>query len=180
MIAEAAALPRLCPPRPEIRAQSAQGHGRAWVMVEVPVLSERVRAGTEIEPHDISWRRVRADRVRRQTISDIGELVGMSPKRHIADQPPGPRLRPADPGDGLEGRGGHHGVPSWRHDAHRIGPRVEDGARNKMIRVINDRSRLTIEARVEGPGRVNVVPASTFRQLYPLNQPEPPPAQTAD
>lgn len=141
--------------------------GRAWRMVEVPVLSERVRAGTEIEPQHVSWRRVRADRVRRQTISDIGELIGMAPKRSIAINRP---VRHSDLRTPVMVSKGDTVTMVFRRGGMTLtasGRAVEDGARNKMIRVINERSRLTVEARVEGPGRVVV--GDTFRQLSQLS-----------
>lgn len=141
--------------------------GRAWRMVEVPVLSERVRPGTEIEPQHVNWQRVRADRVRRQTISDIGELIGMAPKRSIAINRP---IRHSDLRAPVMVSKGDTVTMVFRRGGMTLtasGRAVEDGGRNKMIRVINDRSRLTVEARVEAPGRVVV--GDTFRQLSQLS-----------
>lgn len=140
--------------------------GRAWRMVEIPVLSERVRPGTEIEPQHVNWQRVRADRVRRETISDIGELIGMAPKRSIAINRP---IRHSDLKHPVMVAKGDTVTMVFRSGGMTLtasGRAIEDGGRNKIIRVINDRSRLTVEARIEGPGRVVV--GDTFRQLSQL------------
>ncbi|WP_417516991.1 flagellar basal body P-ring formation chaperone FlgA [Minwuia sp.] len=149
---------------------TAQRHrvtGRAWRMVEIPVLSARVKAGSEIEPHHVGWQRVRADRVRRQTIQDIGELIGMAPKRNIALNRPirqNDLRRPVMVGKGdivtmLFRSGGMTLTASGRA--------IEDGGRNAIIRVINERSRMTVEGRIDAPGRVIV--GETFQQLSSLS-----------
>lgn len=136
-------------------------HGRAWVMTEVPVLSHPVRPGDEISHDDISWQRVRQDRVRRQTVVNVGELVGMSPKRHIAANR---LIRVSDLQTPVMVSKGAVVTMVYRHGGLLLtasGRAMENGGRNDVIRVMNDRSRLTIEARVAAPGQVNVIPAST-------------------
>ncbi|MDF1736415.1 MAG: flagellar basal body P-ring formation chaperone FlgA [Minwuia sp.] len=142
-------------------AQRERLHGRAWVMTEVPVLSHPVRPGDEISHDDISWQRVRQDRVRRQTVVNIGELVGMSPKRHIAANR---LIRVSDLQTPVMVSKGAAVTMVYRHGGLLLtasGRAMENGGRNDVIRVMNDRSRLTIEARVAAPGQVNVIPAST-------------------
>lgn len=154
-------------PAGDTNAERRRVTGRAWRMVEVPVLSERVRPGTEIEPQHVDWQRVRADRVRRQTITDIGELVGMAPKRSIAINRP---VRHNDLKAPVMVSKGDTVTMVFRRGGMTLtasGRAVEDGGRNKIIRVINDRSRLTVEARVDAPGRVTV--GDTFRQLSQLS-----------
>jgi len=142
-------------------AQRERLHGRAWVMTEVPVLSHPVRPGDEISHDDISWQRVRQDRVRRQTVVNVGELVGMSPKRHIAANR---LIRVSDLQTPVMVSKGAVVTMVYRHGGLLLtasGRAMENGGRNDVIRVMNDRSRLTIEARVAAPGQVNVIPAST-------------------
>lgn len=130
--------------------------GRAWRMVEVPVLSERLNPGSEIQEHHLSWQRMRADKVRRQTVTDAGELLGMSPKRTVAPNRPirsNDLQRPVmiDKGDVVTmvfRAGGLTLTASGRA--------VESGGRNGVIRVLNERSRLTVEARIVAPGQVVV------------------------
>lgn len=136
-------------------------HGRAWVMTEVPVLSHPVRPGEEITIADISWQRVRQDRVRRQTVVNEGELVGMSPKRHIAANR---LIRITDLQTPVMVAKGAAVTMVYRQGGLLLtasGRAMENGGRNDVIRVMNDRSRLTIEAQVAAPGQVNVIPAST-------------------
>ena len=142
-------------------AQRERLHGRAWVMTEIPVLSHPVRPGDEISHDDISWQRVRQDRVRRQTVVNVSELVGMSPKRHIAANR---LIRVSDLQTPVMVSKGAAVTMVYRHGGLLLtasGRAMENGGRNDVIRVMNDRSRLTIEARVAAPGQVNVIPAST-------------------
>ena len=136
-------------------------HGRAWAMADVPVLSRTVRPGEEITDDDITWQRVRATTVRRQTVVDAAELVGMSPKRHISAN----RLvRASDLQTPVMVSKGASVTMVYRHGGLMLtasGRAMSNGGRHDVIRVMNDRSRMTIEARVVAPGQVNVMPAST-------------------
>lgn len=148
-------------PASDPSAQRERLHGRAWVMTEVPVLTHPVRPGDEISHDDISWQRVRQDHVRRQTVVNVNELVGMSPKRHIAANR---LIRVSDLQTPVMVSKGAAVTMVYRHGGLLLtasGRAMENGGRNDVIRVMNDRSRLTIEARVAAPGQVNVIPAST-------------------
>ncbi|WP_416899742.1 MAG: flagellar basal body P-ring formation chaperone FlgA [Minwuia sp.] len=141
--------------------------GRAWRMTEIPVLAERVGAGNEIEPHHIAWQRVRADQVRRQTVLDYAELIGMAPKRNIA---PGRPIRQNDLRRPVMVAKGDVVTMIFRSGPLTLtaaGRAIEDGGRNAVIRVINDRSRLTIEGRIVAPGRIVV--GETFHQISQLS-----------
>lgn len=130
--------------------------GRAWRMVEVPVLSERINPGNEIREHHLTWQRVRADKVRRHTVTDIGELLGMSPKRTVAPNRP---IRSTDLQRPVMVDKGDVVTMVFRSGGLTLtasGRAVESGGRNGVIRVVNERSRLTIEARIIAPGQVVV------------------------
>ncbi|MDF1721316.1 MAG: flagellar basal body P-ring formation chaperone FlgA [Minwuia sp.] len=136
-------------------------HGRAWAMADIPVLSRTVRPGDEITEADVAWQRVRETRVRRQTVVDAAELIGMSPKRHISANR---SIRISDLQSPIMIPKGSNVTMVYRHGGLLLkasGRAMENGGRNDVIRVMNDRSRLTIEARVTAPGQVNVLPAGT-------------------
>lgn len=130
--------------------------GRAWRMMEIPVLAQRITPGHEIEARDINYKRVRADRVRSQTVQDASEMIGMSLKRNLAPQRPIRRndlRRPVMIAKGdivtMQFRAGGLVLTA-------AGRAVEDGGRNATIRIRNERSRLTIEGRIIAPGQVVV------------------------
>lgn len=136
-------------------------HGRAWVMADVPVLVRTIRPGDEITEADVSWQRVRETRVRRQTVVDAAELIGMSPKRHISANR---LIRASDLQAPITVAKGSNVTMVYRHGGLLLkasGRAMENGGRNEVIRVMNDRSRLTIEAKVIAPGQVSVLPAGT-------------------
>lgn len=130
--------------------------GRAWPMVEVPVLARTVRPGSEIGPDDVTWQRVRADRVRRQTVQDIAEMVGMSPKRSI---PANRMVRVTDLQRPVMVAKGDIVTMTFSAGGLQLtasGRAVESGGHNAVVRVMNERSKMIVEGRVMAPGRVAV------------------------
>lgn len=135
-------------------------HGRAWAMVEVPVLTRPVRPGAEITDADIGWLRMREDQVRRHYVLDAGELVGMSPKRVVAINRV---VRHSDLQAPVMVGKGDTVTMVFRSGGLTLtatGRALEAGGRSEVIRVMNDRSRMTVDARIVAPGHVDVGPAS--------------------
>lgn len=133
-------------------------HGRAWTMVEVPVLARAVRPGEEITPADVAWLRVREDEVRPQSVRDAGELIGLSPKRYIAVSR---MIRISDLQEPVMVAKGAIVSMIYRTGGLTLtasGRAMEDGGRDDVIRVMNDRSRVTVEATIVAPGQVVVSP----------------------
>jgi flagella basal body P-ring formation protein FlgA len=143
-------------PADDPSAQRHKIHGRAWPMTEVPVLSRAIRPGDEIMPQDVGWQRVREDRVRRQNVVDIAELVGMSPKRSI---PANRMVRVSDLRRPVMVAKGDIVTMIFLTNGLTLtasGRAIEDGGRNAVVRVMNERSRMIVEGRVTAPGRVSV------------------------
>jgi flagella basal body P-ring formation protein FlgA len=57
--------------------------GSAHRYVEIPVLANRVEVGAIIGEPDFEWIEQRADKVRRNVVTDSSELVGLSARRRI-------------------------------------------------------------------------------------------------
>ncbi|MEC9346170.1 MAG: flagellar basal body P-ring formation chaperone FlgA [Pseudomonadota bacterium] len=130
--------------------------GRAWAMIDVPVLSRSVRPGEEITDSDIGWIRMREEQVRRQNVQDPGELIGMSPKRMIA---PNRAVRLSDLQAPVMVGKNDTVTMIFRSGGLTLtatGRALEAGGRNEVIRVMNDRSKMTVDARIVAPGRVDV------------------------
>ena len=130
--------------------------GRAYELVNVPVLSHTMRPGDIIGEGDIEWSRIRASRARRRVILDPARIVGKTPRRLLqADKP----LREGDVRAPIVVDKGSLVTLALHTERMVLTVRVkaiEDGAKGQIIRVINMRSRKTIEGIVTAPGVVTV------------------------
>ncbi len=136
--------------------------GRATRILEVPVLQARMRAGEIISDADIGYVEMPAHRVAADAALDAAEMVGLSPRRSLAANVP---VRLADLRPPIVVHRGEPVTMLLSSGALTItarGRALEDGARDRMVRVVNIDSNRTIEAEVVGPGTVSV------RSLAPL------------
>ena len=130
--------------------------GRLHRILEIPVLTSRMKPGSIIRKHHIKWVKIRAERLQRDIILDDTNLIGMSSKRGLLAEKP---LRNSDvrrpvlvkknslvtlelsmPGMSLSARG----------------KAFEDGAKGETVRVHNLRSKNIVEGVVVGDGKVRV------------------------
>ncbi len=150
----------LVAPADDSRAQPIRVTGSVHRMLEVPVLKERVRSGAVIRSSDISWIRVRADRLQRDIVVDAGELIGKAPKRSMRAGHP---LRAGEIAAPLMVEKGSQVVLIVKNGSMTLtakGTALEDGAEDASIRVSNLRSGTVVEGRVVGPDTVVVDPAA--------------------
>ncbi len=131
--------------------------GRAFPVVELPVLRRRVPPGEVISADDVKWLQMRASKARRGIITEAAALIGKTPRRELA---PGRPIR-ANEVQRLvlvaKGATVTMSLATARLRLSALGRALEAGAEGDMIRVINLRSHRTIEGQVVGPNRV-VVP----------------------
>ena len=133
--------------------------GRIHKMVEIPVLIRRVAASKVIGKRDVTWMRVRANRVRQETVTDIEQIVGMAAKRSIRAGKPirisevrRPLMVPKGSLVTLEIR-----TPFMMLTVR--GKALDEGSKGDVIRVANGRSKRVVEATVVGIGRVYINPS---------------------
>lgn len=131
--------------------------GFAYSVIEIPVPNRRIRRGELIGAGDVIWKRVRKDDMGRNIVRDRKTVVGQSARRYLAanrkimiDDLEAPKLV----------RKGslvtiHLETANLRLTAKARA--TEDGALNQTIRVVNVRSRKTVEAVVRSPSKV-VIP----------------------
>lgn len=62
--------------------------GRAAAIVEVPVLTRRIKPGEVITASDIGYTEVRMNRIGAELLRDADELVGQTPRRQISADTP--------------------------------------------------------------------------------------------
>lgn len=130
--------------------------GRAFRIVELPVLRQTLRRGTLIRDADIEWRQVRVSRIREGTVREAEDIVGKETNRRLRAGTP---LRPRDLRDPVVVAKGTLvtltlEAPGMQLSA--TGRALEDGSDGALIRVMNVQSKRTIEAVVTGPNRVRV------------------------
>lgn len=131
--------------------------GRAVELVEVPVLSRRVRDNEVIGRNDIGWEMRRADRIAANMITDSAQLIGMSPRRNLrAGQP----IRSGDlRAPVLVARNSL--VTMRLQSANMVltaqGRTLDDGSHGSVVRVINLKSNTIVQAVVADAGVVEVM-----------------------
>ncbi|WP_404384826.1 flagellar basal body P-ring formation chaperone FlgA [Caenispirillum salinarum] len=64
-------------------AQRLRVAGRVFLTTAVPVLRSTMRHGELIEPDDIDYVTLRVDQLKRDTLTDPGQLVGRTPRRFV-------------------------------------------------------------------------------------------------
>lgn len=138
--------------------------GRVFATTRLPVLARTVNRGEAIRESDIQWQDVREDAVRNGVVTDAAALVGMEPRFTVRAGMPvrsGDLQRPL-----LVTRNANVTIamktPFMTLTTQ--GRASEDGGKGDVIRVTNLQSKRTIEAVVEGPGIVSVIPGGA-RQL---------------
>ncbi len=132
--------------------------GRAIEMIEVPALRRRMLPGDVIHESDIEWLKLRADRIARNVVRDVANLVGKSPRRPIraGEAVLGNELREPIlvPKNSL--------VTIRLQTARMIltvqGRAMEPGTMGSVIRVMNTKTSKIISASVTNSGAVEVLP----------------------
>lgn len=137
--------------------------GRAYGVVEVPVLARRVMPGDVIGAEDVTWVEVRAEHAGSDVAATEADVVGMTPKRGVPVNQP-VRLRDIQ-SPRLIDKGSMVTItlstPNLTLTAQ--GKALQDGGRGEVIRVVNTQSNRIVEATVAGPNLVAVAkPGSTL------------------
>jgi flagella basal body P-ring formation protein FlgA len=145
-------------PARDPRATRTRVTDRLVKITEVPVLNRRMLRNEVITKGDIKWIKVRADRLRRGTITDSNKLIGMAVKRGAKAGLPlqaGTIQRPI-----LVAKGSLVTIilkaPKMILTAQ--GKALDNGADGDTVRITNTQSKKVIEAEVTGMGRVAVLP----------------------
>lgn len=138
--------------------------GRAFGVVQIPVLSRRVLPGDIIGPGDIDWQDMRADQTTSDTAATDAQLIGMTPKRGVSTNQP-VRLRDLQ-SPRMVDKGAMVTItlqtPSMTLTTQ--GKALQDGGKGEVIRVVNTQSNRIVEATVAGPNVVAVAKPGTIAQ----------------
>ena len=131
-------------------------NGRVFSIVEILVPSRPLRPGEVIGRGDLEWIGVRSNTVDRNAIVDLGEIIGQTPRRPLRA---GASIRRGDIRAPVIIAKGSVVTIVLRTRRMTLSAKVraaENGALGQTIRVLNTRSKLTVEGVVIGPGQVAV------------------------
>lgn len=132
--------------------------GRVIEVVEIPVLTRPLAGDAVIRRRDIEYRRVAVRQLGRDAVTDASELIGKSPRRRLRSGQP---LRVRDLRVPILITKGAAVRMVYRVGQMKLtatGRALEDGAKGDLIRVLNSRSRRTVEVTVLPGGTVAVGP----------------------
>lgn len=140
----------------EAGAEYVKVSGRMYEIADVPVLTRRVAPSDVIGPDDVRFIQVRSDQLNTDTITDPDALIGMSPRRQVADNVPLHNGDVRTPVVVTKGTLVTMVVQTPYMLLTAQGRAIEDGGRGQVIKVMNTQSKMTVDAVVESPSRVLV------------------------
>lgn len=142
-------------------AVAMQVAGRVHALVPVPVLVSRMRNGETIRSRDLEMQLRRIDRLDRDAITAIDDLVGMSARHTL---PAGRTIGASDVREPRLVRRGHMVIMKYETANMSItahGTARENGTKGDTVRIRNTNSGKIVEAVVTGPDSVSVLPITT-------------------
>ena len=130
--------------------------GTAHRMVEVPVLSKRLRSGDLITASDLDIVKMRLANVPANAILDESKIIGKTPRRYVEAAR---AIHPESLSAPLAIKKGEHVTLHLSNGILSLttkGKALENGAKGDMIRVVNTESNRVIEGTVIGPQSIQV------------------------
>lgn len=132
--------------------------GRYEEMVEVPVMKFRLSDEDVIREEDLEMQKMPSSRVRRDTVTNMAELVGKSPARALSPNRPIRTAEIKNPSIVKRASLVKMVYQSGQISIHAVGTALEDGAKGDKIKVRNDDSGAELVAQVSGRGMVEIIP----------------------
>ena len=143
--------------------------GRAYPVIDVPVLTRDVMPGDVVRRTDIDWIRLPATRVSQNIVTSLPQLVGMSPRNPARAGEP---LRLSDMRPPLVVEKGAQVDMTFVSGALTLtarGRALDSGAIGDIVNVLNSRSNRTVQGIVEGPNMVRIDAPGAARSAAALN-----------
>lgn len=128
--------------------------GRYEPVSSVPVLNRHVNHSDIISDADISWKDMETRKLRKDTVMDISDLLGKTPRRTVSKDRP-IRFSEIDQ-PALVKKGAQVAVRYSSPYMHiqTIGQALEDGAKGSLVRVQNPETKRAFTARVTNTNQV--------------------------
>jgi flagella basal body P-ring formation protein FlgA len=133
--------------------------GSIYSSIRLPVLARPLGRGDVISERDIEWIEVRDQLAQRDVITNPRHLIGLEPRQALRAGAP---VRTADlqkPVSVAKNSAVTMVVRTAFMTLTAQGRAVENGSLGDVIRVTNLQSKQVVDARVDGPGQVSVIPA---------------------
>ncbi|MEX1155023.1 flagellar basal body P-ring formation chaperone FlgA [Parvibaculum sp.] len=130
--------------------------GRAYPVIDVPVLTRDVMPGDVVRRNDIDWIRLPSTRVSQNIVTSLAQLVGMSPRNPTRAGEP---LRISDMHPPLVVEKGAQIDMSFVSGSLTLtarGRALDSGAVGDVVNVLNSRSNRTVQGIIEGPNMVRI------------------------
>jgi len=130
--------------------------GSVYEILDVPVLARSIQRGETIRARDLDVVKQRRKSVGRNTITDISQIVGKTPRRYLQSGKP---IRMADirmPVLVAKGKLVTLTLTNRHMQITAQGKALEDGAIGDLVRVTNTRSRQTVQGVVMGHNQVAI------------------------
>jgi flagella basal body P-ring formation protein FlgA len=135
---------------------SATITGRAYSMIDVPVLNRRISPGDTVTATDVAWISMPSDRVGLGVITELADLTGKTPRRPLRAQQP---IRSGDLIQAIAVTKGSLITVALEGSNMTLtiqGKALQNGAVGDTIRVVNTQSNRTLDAVVVSASRVTV------------------------
>jgi flagella basal body P-ring formation protein FlgA len=140
--------------------------GRIHEQVTLPALGRRVAPGDLIEERDLVWVKVRADQVGPQTLTEVDQILGLSPRRTL---PPNRPLTTAEIESPIMVKKNSIVTMTFRHPGMELTAKAKataNGTLGETIRVINTASNKPVDAVVVGRNAVAIGPGARPRLAH--------------
>jgi len=132
--------------------------GNVFASARIPVLAHPMGRGETISDADIQWVDVREEVVRRDIVTNPRMLIGQEPRYQLRAGVPVRTTEVQKPVVVGKNSSVTIVLRSKFMTLTAQGRAVEDGSVGDVIRVTNVQSKQTVDARIEGPGQVSVMP----------------------
>ncbi|MGB3809963.1 MAG: flagellar basal body P-ring formation chaperone FlgA [Parvibaculum sp.] len=150
-------------PADDLSSAPRRVSGRAYPIVDVPVLTRDVAPGDVVRSQDVDWIKLPADRVSNNIITAQASLVGMSPRHPLRTGEP---LRTSDVQPPVVVAKGATIDMSYVTGSLTLlarGRAIQSGAVGDTIDVVNPRSNRTVQGIIDGPNHVRIEAMSAPR-----------------
>ncbi|MDO8839721.1 MAG: flagellar basal body P-ring formation chaperone FlgA [Parvibaculum sp.] len=130
--------------------------GRAYPVIDVPVLTRDIMPGDVVRRNDIDWIRLPSTRVSQNIATSLPQLVGMSPRNPARAGEP---LRISDMRPPLVVEKGAQVDMTFVSGSLTLtarGRALDSGAIGDVVNVLNSRSNRTVQGIIEGPNMVRI------------------------
>ncbi len=131
-------------------ATSIPVDGRYETLIEVPVLTKRLRNGDIIEEDDIVWQLEIEHRLRKQTVMNAKDMIGKTPRRVLSEKRPIRENELVAPVVMAKGALVNIEFKTANMEIRTTGEALTDGAMGELVRIRNTDSNIVVQARITG------------------------------